>query len=347
MRRTIPCIVLLLGLLPVSGLLYTFALAQTPIPTSRYVATPEFADVWAVGQGIVLWAQVSEATFNTQTAAVLTPTGTMQFYANGQPLGTPATIVEVVDGLARATATVPIQAAGTYTITASYSGDATFAPVTGTLGAPYSLPITVATNPSTLLPVATPSSLTFSAGATTGNSIVIDMTDVNNCECSAEWNTTIAPVPGTPTPANPATLTFSNAPGDSGADGNGGNFSTFKVISTAPHTVTVGEMGLPDNRALRTSSIAAAALLFLLPFSKRRLPRALLLTVTSLFLLPMLIGCSQPHSPGATVTSTTTTETFPGSAGQYYITVQGNTFSSPGNNGGGTYFSVQIPVTIQ
>jgi hypothetical protein len=338
--------VLLLGLLPVSGPLDTRALAQTPVPTSMYIATPEFADVWAVGQGIVLWAQVSEATFNTQTAS-LTPTGTIQFYANGQPLGTPATIAEVDDGLARATVTVPIQTAGTYTITASYSGDATFAPVTGTFGAPSSLPLTVATNPSTLLPIATPSSLAFSAGATTGNSIVIDVTNVNNCECAAEWNTTMAPVPGTPTPANPATLTVSNAPGDFGSDANGGTFSTYKVISTAPHTVTVGGMGLPENRAAWTPSIAAAALLFLFPFSKQRQPRALLLAVTALFLLPMLIGCSQPHSPAATATSTTTTETVPGSAGQYYITVQGNTFYSPANNGGGTYFSVQIPVTIQ
>jgi hypothetical protein len=74
--------------------------------------------------------------------------------------------------------------------------------------------------------------------------------------------------------------------------------------------------------------------------------RALLLAVASLFILPTVIGCSVPQSPGAAAASTTT-ETIPGSAGHYYITVQGNTFYSNSNNGGGTYFSVQIPITIQ
>jgi hypothetical protein len=325
-----------------SGFLCPRVLAQTPIPTSIYVVTAGGADVWAVGQGIVLTAQVSEATFNAQTDS-LTPTGTMQFYANGQPLGAPAELAAVLQGLGRATMTAPIQTPGSYIITATYSGDANFAPVTGTFGGTPDLPIVVAANPATLLPVGTPSSLTFKAGATTGNTLSIDVTDVNNCECSAQWNTTFAPVPGAPVPGNPATMTFINAP-NNGVDGNGGTISTVQINSTAPRVVTEGR-SKPSGSVFAPPVVALAGLLLLLPYGGKRLPRSLVLVIGFAGLLSV-VGCGGVN-PSTGAAATQTTETVPGSAGQYYVTVQGETYYSPANNGGGTYFSVNIPVTIQ
>jgi hypothetical protein len=292
-----------------------------------------YANGWAVGQPIVVSTNVGQSTAGVVQSP--TPTGTVQFYANGQPLGPPAPVNEVVDGLGRAVGGSPIQTPGTYTITASYSGDANFAPSTGT----DTLPIVVEYNLPTYLPVATPSSLTLAAGATTGNTLVITMQSLNNCECVVQWNTTFAPVPGTPTPGNPAAINFPTATGDFGDDNNGNSFFTVAVLSAAPSTITVTAQATPHVSKPETF-IAAAALLLLLPLSLRRFPPALLLALVSVALLSSLVGCTgtQPIIP-------TTTETIPGGAGQYYITVTGETYYS-GPQNLGTYFSAQIPVTI-
>ncbi len=54
-----------------------------------------------------------------------TPTGTVQFYVAGSPVGSPVTLV-TVGGFAQATYTTSWATAGTYAVTAYYSGDANF-----------------------------------------------------------------------------------------------------------------------------------------------------------------------------------------------------------------------------
>jgi hypothetical protein len=98
-----------------------------------------------------------------------TPTGTVQFYADGNALGAP---VAVVSGMA-VTAAVPFTAAGSYLISAVYSGDSAYASAT----APgYALTVTglssttVVTVSNTTIPVGTAQTLNVavSAGSGTG-----------------------------------------------------------------------------------------------------------------------------------------------------------------------------------
>jgi Bacterial Ig-like domain (group 3) len=67
--------------------------------------------------------QTATFTATVSSSASGTPTGTVQFYANGSALGAPVT---VSSGVAT-TAALPFPSAGTYYVTAAYSGDSNFA----------------------------------------------------------------------------------------------------------------------------------------------------------------------------------------------------------------------------
>ena len=80
------------------------------------------ADPSTAGQTLVFTATVAPAT------GVGTPTGTVTFTINGKA-GSPIALTDV-NGADQATLTVPALSAGSYMISASYSGDAKFAPGT-------------------------------------------------------------------------------------------------------------------------------------------------------------------------------------------------------------------------
>jgi large repetitive protein len=78
-----------------------------------------------VGQPVFLNAVIPPGNGST------VPTGTFQFYDNGQPLGSPIAVVNN-GGYAQTTYTAQFTTAGTHLLSVGYSGDANFAPVSGT-----------------------------------------------------------------------------------------------------------------------------------------------------------------------------------------------------------------------
>ena len=77
-----------------------------------------------VGQPVTFTATVTGAL----TAGSVAPTGTVQFTANGVPLGGPVPLSAVSAGSATASITTSSLSPGTHTISAQYSGDANYLP---------------------------------------------------------------------------------------------------------------------------------------------------------------------------------------------------------------------------
>jgi pseudomonalisin len=151
-----------LGSLDVANFLTAAAAASKPTLVPTVASVQESASTISNTQTVVFTAVVT-----SQTAG--TPTGTVQFYADGNAIGAPAA---VASGTA-VSAALPLTAAGMYSISASYSGDGTYAaavspgiPLTVT-GAASVTAVTVAT---TAIPVGTSESFSISvfAGSGTG-----------------------------------------------------------------------------------------------------------------------------------------------------------------------------------
>ena len=118
------------------------AVASLPISTTVVTAAPATA---TISQNVTLTATVSGASG--------TPTGTVQFASNGIALDTP---IALVNGVATQGAS-KFSPAGTFVITANYSGDSAFGPSTGTYSLVITNPNAIASN--SMLTV-TPSSAT-------------------------------------------------------------------------------------------------------------------------------------------------------------------------------------------
>jgi hypothetical protein len=129
-------------------------------------------------------------------------------------------------------------------------------------------------------------------------------------------------------------LTFVEQP----ADVNGNSVYQVTIVSSAPRTVTVASHSRPGMARL----IPVLMTCGLLPLFIRRRRRSSLGVPGMLMLLPLLGGCAAGSSPATTASSTTTT-IVPGSAGSYVVTVAGSAFTQTTY----TYFSLQVPITIQ
>lgn len=336
-RRTAFRFAFLLGFLLSAELILVSASAQTRTPVFVNVATQGHANIWAVGQDVILLTTVPAS------GSSLNPSGTVQFYANGQPAGPPATLIPAgngVQGNGYGSVTVPFSTPGNYTLTATYSGDANFAPGASTV----SLPFTVEASPPTIVPKFSATSLTFKAGAAAGNMVSVALTAVNGWRGALQCTTSIAPAAGTSAPAIPATVTTTFAP----PDANGNTVEDVVIYSTAPPIVTVRQAEPLQDLLGGTPLIATAAILFfVLPLGARRAPRVIVVVLASVLFMSGLGGCGSQSS----ATSSRITEVGQGSAGAYYLTVYGETTLSIGESAGSpgdvTYFFAQIPVSIQ
>jgi subtilase family serine protease len=236
---------------------------------------------------------VFSATVKGTTSA--TTTGTVQFYSNGTALGSP---VNIANGAASTPATV-FNTPGTYTITATYSGDSNNAASTSTA---LSFVVTAAT-PVGLAVSGTPTALTVSAGATTGNTSNIAVTTTGAyygsvaLTCSVSYSGGTATYPPTCSIA-PASLTFTG-----GLSGS----SVLTIATTIPHAKPgSGTSARNTTRFAPLGGIGFAALLLLLIPSRRRGKIGLLALLPIVLLgvgMMALAGCGSGSSPATTTTT--------------------------------------------
>jgi hypothetical protein len=254
------------------------------------------------------------AVFTATLAGTPVPTGNVQFFSNGTAI---SGSVAIVNGVA-ATPSISFATAGTYAITATYGGDGTYA------SAPSSPLSFVVTNPVVVLPgiqlTASPSSISLSPGATSGNSSTVTVRVVGGLSGAVAITCAVTPVSGAAANAPTCNVTPSQL---TLADG-GSATSVVSCGTTLPQAVgaagqmasnSSGTMGIP------TSRISLALLLALLiPVSRRRALRARLGRLSALVPLACLLlgsaalsGCG--GTVGAVLSSTGTT------AGLYNVTV--------------------------
>ena len=152
-----------LGSLDVANFLNAAAAVAKSTLAATTLSITESASVIADTQTAVF-----TATLTSKIAG--TPSGTVQFFANASPIGTAVTVVA---GKA-ITAALPFTAAGSYLITATYSGDATFASTVAP-GIPLTVTgfssLTKVTASSTSIPVGT--AATFTATVTPASGSIV------------------------------------------------------------------------------------------------------------------------------------------------------------------------------
>ena len=278
--------------------------------------------------------------FVTLTASLpyLTPssapfaTGTIQLLDNGLPLGLPLTLSGGVASL-----TQVFQAAGTQTITASYSGDTYWATSSG--GAAT---LTVLSTPASYALFSSTPTLTLTAGAPSGNTLTVGALGSNGFVGSVTLACTVA-YNGTGIAANPPACVLSPSL-VAVTLGSSPPISTVTLTSTAAHIIhanPVSRLTPESSTRLRQqaprATLFAALLLGLLPFRRRRswsartsLLSALVLTA----LFAALTGCG-----GGGSSSSPTPTPVPGTTpGSYTITITAST-TNPGT-------PVPTPATI-
>jgi hypothetical protein len=263
----------------------------------------------------------------TFTAAVTSPspgkpTGFVQLYQNGVPLGSAIALSSSGTVVSPA---IYYSAAGAFTITATYSGDGNFA-----VSKPNSLSL-VANNPGFSI-TAAPTSLSLAAGATTGNTASLTYTSLGGFSgtisqsCTVTYSGGTANAPPTclytaPSVTLPAGLTvagtltvFSTAPGGAGGSAAAG---------TGPHGPAADR---PDPASL--ASVAFGALFLACLAGRRRRSRlwpSLVLVSTIAAGLASMSGCGGGGSGSSAPPSGS-------SSGSYTITltsISGSTSATP------------------
>jgi subtilase family serine protease len=275
----------------------TTRLALTPSATSAFTTQP----------------LTFTATLTPAASSLAAPTGTVQFYANGTAFGSAVT-------LSSNTATSAPQAfspAGSYSITATYSGDSYFAAST----APAIVITTTVPPPAITIAAGSPS-LTFTSGATSGNTVVVTAGSANGfvgavtltcamSTSSAAFQPTCAASP------NPVTL----ASGGTAA-------STVTITSTTAQAMFETA---PRRFGLGSGVTAFATLLLVVLPSRRRKLKWMAVMLCGVLATAALTGCGSKSNPAPASTRS--------SAGTYTATV---TASGSGVSTVTTTFSVTI-----
>jgi subtilase family serine protease len=237
------------------------------------------------------FATVSTGVSDTFTASieftsfgVPGPTGTVQFFQGTNSIGT----APVVNG--KATLAEPASAvAGSYTITAVYSGDANYLGATSA-----AVPVTVSSDPPYQLS-ASPASITLRAGATTENGTLVMIRQTNNFVGNVNLGCTVA-YSGTGTVNAPPTCAF---------QGNfipfpGGTTTSLMTITTlAPQAVSA--IKRPDSAFDRWRSIAMCSLfLWLITPRRLRIIRRMTALTALLVFFGIFTGCGGSSVGGNT-----------------------------------------------
>ncbi|SFS20964.1 Ig-like domain (group 3) [Granulicella pectinivorans] len=289
-----------------------FLVTALPATTTAVTAAP--TTVAAGG------SSVFTATISTSTA-----TGTVQFFQNGAALGS---AVAVAGGKASTPATL-FTAAGTYAITATYSGDLNNA---GSTSTSLSFVVTAAI-PMGLTATASPSTLSVAAGATAGNTSTIALATTASYYGTVTVSCSVANSTGTiylPTCTfAPASVTFS---------GTSSGSSVLTLATTLPHAQPGGTQSRNSHLFLPAGGLSLAGLLLFVIPAKRRRRMGLFAIVPLLLLgtgLMALAGCGSGGSPTSTTVSPVGT-----TKGAYTVTVT----ATPSD---GTAATTAITLTVQ
>jgi pseudomonalisin len=312
-----------LGSLDVANFL-TAAASTTPPPAkvSTTLATTVAPNPATVNQSVTLTATLTPS--NTTAGAA---TGTVQFSANGNTIGSPVSISGNVATLAQ-----PFTTAGTYAITAVYAGDANYS--TSTAPAVSLVVNSAATGSFTLSP--SPATLTLAPGATTGNADTITLTSTNGFAGSVGLVCAIT-FTGTGTASLPPVCNLS-APSVSLTATNGTGTVTATIATVAASTAgSCSTASLPSRGPV--GMMLAGVLLLVLPVRKRKAIRALTMVFLLTGGLVAMSGCSSKSSSSTSNTCPTPTPLIPGTtAGTYTVKITGTS----GSTSSSTTFSLTI-----
>ena len=237
------------------------------------------------------------ATLTAASQSLAAPTGAVQFYVNGTASGSPV----MLSNGAATSAAIGFPSAATYMITATYSGDALYLPSTSAAST-----ILVSAQPPSFTLVASPSSLSFTSGATTGNSSTVTISAANDYAGSVALTCAIS----TGMAANQPTCAVSPSTATLALNGSGSAVVT--ITSTTAHALLV--KAAPGDRPELVIAAGASLLAALctLGFARRRrwLP-TLMIAVLLAGTLITINGCSGGNTP------------LQSSAGTYTVTVTG------------------------
>ena len=272
----------------------------------------------------VFGVSIFDLTTNSAPAAM----GTFQLYSNGAPLGTPFAVTTVGYGQPAESPAFVFTTAGTYNITAVYSGDASRQPSTS-----MAYPVTVLSMPASFQLYATSPTLTLQAGAKTLNTATIvispflGFTGTINLACSVAYQ-------GSGTPTSPPSCSFNQSSVPVSVD-----LATPDAIltigTTAPPAVsgsrnsadsTFGAQHIRSGTAHDAFSITlslASLVLLVAPISLRRRLRGTLLAVLFIPVFVVFSGCG--GGGGATNPTPPPTPQPGTSTGTYIVTVTATT----------------------
>ena len=281
-----------LGSLDVARLLA--AVGTTTVATSLAV-TPSPSPA-LTNQAVILTARL------TPGASSATPTGHVQFYANGAAIGSLATLTSDV-----ATLSYTFTTAGTYSIYAIYSGDTNF-----TASTAPTISLVVNTPAFTVTPATT--SYTLISGTTSGNTDVITVASVSSFAGQVALTCTPTTASGNSAGScsiKPTTVTLTA----------GGTSNGSLTITTSAGTSGVLDIAITGTSG--TTSITSATIIVNLTASSFTLTPS-----------PAALPVSGTLISGSTVTSTVTVASVNGFAGNLALACGAANLSGTGTAAG-------------
>ena len=289
------------------------AVAAAPTPITTTLALTAATNPITAGGSTTFTATLTPATGSTGT-----PTGTVQFFNGSTAIGTAIPLASNKATSDSAT----FATAGTFSITAVYSGDTNFATSTSTA---LSLVVNAVAPAGSFTLAAVPSSITATAGASPAPTTLIQAASTNNFSGTVNLSCAIA-YNGKGTVSSPPNCSLASS---SVMISSTQVSSVVLTVNTVP-TATIACPAVGTKTVAHSSSwldgsagIVLAGLLLILPFRKRRSLRALAIALFLIVGLASLNGCGGNGSVTTTCTPIVTGTT----TGPYTVTVTGTSGS--------------------
>ena len=257
------------------------------------------------------------ATITATSGETADPTGTVQFSVNGIASGAPVSVVAQSGDATATSASISFPTAGTFSITAAYTGDTVYASSSTTISLVVNA---VATGSFTV--TAAPVSITTTGGAIPAATTLIEVASVDSFSGTVALSCGIT-YTGTGTASKPPTCSLAVASVNVSSTLEP---SVVLAVNTTAATTTACPAAASKAPTHASSwiggsaGIVLAGLLLVLPFRKRRSLRVTALTLLVLAGIGSLSGCGSNGTAPVTCTPVTTPGT---TSGPYTITVTG------------------------